>query len=148
MPHSAFDNYGRPNFPLHVLVPAGASWRDSAACRNHPTLKPGAWDDYAPGDHKRRAGRIAAAIAVCKNECPVTDACLRDADLEWDEGIRGGVDLRELRKKILGKQGARLATPPKKWVKPCENERSQGVAANEPPGRLTPIPQSRKRGPR
>lgn len=77
------------------------TWREQAACRDHPTLLPQAWDDSvtedgAGGPESRRAKRVAAAIAVCKG-CPVRDACLADVDLAYDEGVRGGVDLRELR---------------------------------------------------
>jgi hypothetical protein len=75
-------------------------WRNDAACADHPRLKPEAWDDTTDSDGMGTASvrwkRIAAAIKVCRTECPVRDACLADVDLRWDEGVRGGVDLRRL----------------------------------------------------
>lgn len=77
------------------------SWREHAACRNHPRLPPSAWDD-APGPGRRetaeqRAVRTSQARAVCRTECPVRQRCLDDVDLNYDEGIRGGEDLRDVR---------------------------------------------------
>ena len=84
--------------PLQVTT---GVWRDAAACRNHPRLPASAWDD-APGPGRRetdggRAARIAAARAVCRTECPVRQACLDDVHLDYDEGVRGGEDLRVLK---------------------------------------------------
>lgn len=77
------------------------SWRAQAACRDHPRLKPSAWDDSPGPGHREtaetRAKRIAAAKAVCRKECPVREACLADVDLFYDEGVRGGEDLRDVR---------------------------------------------------
>jgi hypothetical protein len=86
--------------PADLIRPGG--WRDQAACHNHPTLPAATWDDTTTTDDgrrgdKSRAARIAAAIDVCKT-CPVRIPCLDDADLRWDEGVRGGVDLRDLRR--------------------------------------------------
>lgn len=74
-------------------------WRLLAACLDHPTLPPETWDDHQAEEREQpghRAARVAAAVAVC-GTCPVRLECLRDVDLEWDSGIRGGVDLRYLR---------------------------------------------------
>lgn len=91
----------RTFIPPYEIVRAGETWRIQAACQDHPVLRPEAWDDSVDGDRaeggERRVKRIAAAVDVCRNECPVCAECLRDADLEWDEGVRGGVDLRQLR---------------------------------------------------
>lgn len=86
--------------PPPWAVTAG-SWRARAACRDHPRLKPAAWDD-SPGPGYRettetRAKRISAAKAVCRAECPVRVPCLADVDLSYDEGVRGGEDLRDVR---------------------------------------------------
>lgn len=73
------------------------SWRDSALCANHPTVPASAWDDNREGETEwDRGRRIATAIAVC-GDCPVRAECGLDVDLEWDEGVRGGVDLRKIR---------------------------------------------------
>lgn len=92
----------RTFIPPYEIVRAGETWRRLAACQDHPVLRPEAWDDSVDGDRaeggERRVKRIAAAIAVCKDECPVVTACLRDVDLEWDEGVRAGIDLRELKR--------------------------------------------------
>lgn len=81
--------------PLGLVAPGG--WRDEAACADHPTLLPRTWDDDSELD--RRAGqrekRIAAAVAVCRT-CPVQDPCLAAVDLNYDRGVRGGVDIRRL----------------------------------------------------
>lgn len=91
---------GRPAPPPVDL--ARESWRDRAACRNHPTLRPSTWDDSVMDEQgcyggEQRTRRIAAAIAVCNHHCPVRMECLRDTNLEWDDGVRGGIDLRDLR---------------------------------------------------
>lgn len=75
-------------------------WRLLAACRDHPRLKPEAWDDSIAAEQENpltRKRRTDAAKDVCNKECPVKAECLRDVDLEWDEGIRGGLDLRDLK---------------------------------------------------
>lgn len=96
MPRTPFH---RPTaIPGYEIVPAGETWRNAAACRDHPTLRPETWDDHPSDERERpekRERRISAAIAVCKG-CAVRLECLRDADLEWDSGVRGGVDLRTL----------------------------------------------------
>ena len=83
--------------PPADLIPPGESWRDQAACFGHPRLLPSTWDDENEHDRGRgtRQKRIAAAIAVC-NTCPVRLQCLDDVDLDYDRGVRGGIDLREL----------------------------------------------------
>lgn len=80
------------------------SWRDHAACNQHPTLPPSTWDDVSdgdgagrPGTDTRRARRISTAKAVCDG-CPVKNECLADVDLAFDDGVRGGIDLRDLRR--------------------------------------------------
>lgn len=80
------------------------SWRDRAACHNHARLLPSTWDDSVMTDDDARrdapaarAKRIAAAKAVCRTECPVREACMEDVDLDYDEGVRGGEDLRDVR---------------------------------------------------
>lgn len=71
-------------------------WRDRAACANHPTLLPRTWDDEDELDRRSaRPKRIAAAIAACRT-CPVAVPCLADVDLDYDRGVRGGIDLRQL----------------------------------------------------
>jgi hypothetical protein len=89
--------------PQHAVVPYGDTWRDHAICRDHPRLKPEAWDDSVMNDGgdylNHRAERVTAARAVCLAECPVRLQCLADVDLEWDDGVRGGVDLRELKRR-------------------------------------------------
>lgn len=76
------------------------AWRERAICRNHPRLPPSTWDDTAPGEGGRRgdarAARVQLAKAVCRT-CPVATQCLADVDLRFDEGIRGGEDLRDVR---------------------------------------------------
>lgn len=76
------------------------NWRNRAACHNHPRLKPTAWDDDLVGVRetaKNREKRIKAAKTVCRTECPVRQQCLDDVDLDYDEGVRGGEDLRDVR---------------------------------------------------
>lgn len=71
------------------------SWREHAACLNHPRLKPSAWDDDIVGHREppgSRARRVTAAKAVCLG-CPVIGPCLADVDLDYD---RGGHDLRDI----------------------------------------------------
>lgn len=92
---------GHPHIPPE-------SWRERALCLGHD-LPPQTWDDtvgdYEIGDREHasmRAARVERAKSVCRR-CPVIDDCLRDVDLKWDEGVRGGVDLRELRAAL--KQG-------------------------------------------
>lgn len=71
-------------------------WRDEAACFQHPRLLPSTWDDENSDDRPgKRWKRIAAAIAVCQT-CPVREPCLDNVDLDYDRGVRGGVDLRVL----------------------------------------------------
>lgn len=95
--------HGRPTTPPVNL--AREPWREHAACRNHPRWPATTWDDSLAEGLEHSAGRdhrINIAKAVCRVECPVTAQCLRDVDLEWDEGVRGGVDLRLL-KRLKGK---------------------------------------------
>lgn len=92
--------------PPRTVPTAIEAWRDAAACLGHK-LPPATWDDY-PGfgqreDDVTRAKRTAAAKAVCWTECTVREACLAAVDLDADEGIRGGKDLRELRAARKGK---------------------------------------------
>lgn len=92
--------YGTASTFSRPPAPDG-EWRARAVCRNHPRLKPVTWDDHPGPGHREttdeRAKRTAAAKAVCWNECPVRQPCLDDVDLNHDEGIRGGRDLRALR---------------------------------------------------
>lgn len=81
--------------PVDLIRPEG--WRALAACNGHPSLPANTWDDsLQDGPEPGRTERIAAAVAVCKT-CPVRVPCLDDVDLRFDEGVRGGVDLREWR---------------------------------------------------
>lgn len=109
MPRGVFQragdgHHGAPYAPDYEIVPAGDTWRNKAACRDHETLLPQAWDDVTCDDNGRRetgrqrAMRVAAAKTVCDTECPVKHACLAAVDLRWDEGVRGGIDLRNLRR--------------------------------------------------
>jgi hypothetical protein len=82
--------------PLPFRLVQSDSWPDRAACADHPTLLPHTWDDESDRDTARsRPAQIAAAIAACRT-CPVAMPCLADVDLDYDRGVRGGVDLREL----------------------------------------------------
>lgn len=94
-PRRALRNIAPP--ASHVQVD---SWRDRAACNNHRTLPASTWDDSSEGDKTGRAShreeRIERAKAVCRT-CPVKDPCLATVDLAFDNGVRGGVDLRQLR---------------------------------------------------
>lgn len=93
-------------YPRTGALPVGTldgEWRDHALCRNHPSVPPETWDDTllnAKGEAKERNGkreaRVERAKAVC-DRCPVRLACLADVDLDFDEGIRGGVDLRDMK---------------------------------------------------
>ena len=86
--------------PPPLAVTTG-SWRPLAACLRHPHVPASAWDDMpGPGRQEGPGGReqrVARAKAVCRTECPVREACLADVDLDYDEGIRGGEDLRDLK---------------------------------------------------
>lgn len=100
--HAARPSYLRADAPpLNFVRPGG--WRERAACRRHPQLPPQTWDDSlgAEGESREsadgRAKRVAKAIAVCNTECPVKAFCLATVDLRYDEGVRGGIDLRRLR---------------------------------------------------
>jgi Transcription factor WhiB len=94
-------HYLRISSPPDSHVRPGG-WRDHALCRDHPTLPPSTWDDSLGTVDERhehpaqRAARVARAVAVCER-CPVRMACLADVDLRYDEGVRAGVDLRQLR---------------------------------------------------
>lgn len=86
--------------PPPLAVTTG-EWRSHAACHNHPSLPAVTWDDD-PGVGRRetgdqRAQRTARARKVCRTQCPVREQCLGDVDLDYDTGIRGGEDLRDLR---------------------------------------------------
>lgn len=98
--------------PPPLAVTTG-TWRDQAACHNHPRLKPQAWDDsLGPGlfeTKEKRAERTAAACRVCRTECPVRAECLDDVDLDYDEGIRGGEDIRDLKERRRRARAARSA---------------------------------------
>jgi len=103
-------NHYIPPVPPRLSAVDDTHWRNRAACLNHPTVPPWTFDDQAGNgkeDSAARARRIATAVAVCKG-CPVRDACLADVDLRFDEGVRGGVDLRKLR----AKQRVQLADLP------------------------------------
>jgi hypothetical protein len=80
----------------------GDPWRNRATCRDHPTLPASTWDDTVTNSYdqretrQQRETRIEQAKAVCRR-CPVQGDCLADVDLAYDEGVRGGIDLRDLR---------------------------------------------------
>lgn len=83
--------------PPNGFIPVDG-WRERAACRNHPRLKPSAWDEEIVGVRENattRAKRVVAAKAVCLG-CPVIGPCLTDVDLNYDRGIRGGHELRDI----------------------------------------------------
>lgn len=91
--------------PLWEMPPLAArrfrgQWRDEAACFGHPTLPAHTWDDTAPGEGAghiaAREARIHRAKNVCRT-CPVKAECATDVDLDYDEGVRGGEDLRDVR---------------------------------------------------
>lgn len=99
---------GHLNVPLHLIhgtLVAREPWRLQAACRNHPLWVPSTWDDnpdLGREEPKQRKRRIEAAKAVCRG-CPVRVECLRDVNWDLDEGVRGGEDLRELRRRLRKK---------------------------------------------
>lgn len=100
MPRTCTKPSPRDTPPPITLVQLGG-WRDRAVCRNHPTLPASTWDDSVPADGRggalsHRRDRIASAIAVCLNSCPVVDECRAAVDLDYDEGVRGGEDIRDL----------------------------------------------------
>jgi hypothetical protein len=95
--------HGTTASPAYLLFPIGERWRSEAACLDHPDIPPAFFDDTLGDDEhretrKERSERIERAKAVCRT-CPVMSECLRAVDLEWDSGVRGGLDLRELREK-------------------------------------------------
>ena len=64
-------------------------WRNDAACRGYPTTW---W-------YPQRGNRIATtkqAHEIC-TRCPVTEQCLQSAIIRFEEGIWGGVNIRERR---------------------------------------------------
>jgi hypothetical protein len=91
-----------PTIPALTRMPTLAAWRDDALCNGHP--HPEWWDD-STGDedkHENKAAREARtwrAKTVCGN-CPVKAECWADVDLDYDEGVRAGQDLREVRREI------------------------------------------------
>lgn len=94
---SALSTSPRSTPPPAGFIPHGG-WRERAACINHPRLKPSAWDDELVGVREtaeKKAKRHAAAKAACL-ACPVIGPCLTDVDLDYDRGIRGGHDLRDI----------------------------------------------------
>lgn len=94
---SALRTSPRSTPPPSGLIPLGG-WRERAACLTHPRLKPSAWDDELVGVREtaaKRAERHGAAKAACLG-CPVIGPCLTDLDLDYDRGIRGGHDVRDI----------------------------------------------------
>lgn len=88
--------------PAAYLRPGG--WRERAACLDHPTLPPSTWDDSLTADDGEaretvadRQARISVAKLVCRTVCPVRAECMAAVNLNWDEGVRGGEDLRVVR---------------------------------------------------
>ena len=87
-----------------VLLVARQGWREQAACQDRNRFPDASlWDDMR-GDGReemenaqQRQARIAQAKAVCRRLCPVMAECAATIDIQWDEGVRGGVDIRELR---------------------------------------------------
>lgn len=79
------------------------SWRDEAACRDHPLPR-----IFFPGP-KASASSIAEAKAVCRG-CPVQATCLSDqlrvetANAETMAGIYGGLEAGE-RTRLRRKRG-------------------------------------------
>lgn len=98
--------------PLELTV---GSWRLRAACLGHPTLPPVTWDDDLGLGRRETAEardeRIAKAKAVCFTECPVRRPCGDDVNLDYDTGVRGGEDLRDVRE-ALGRAAANRALTP------------------------------------
>lgn len=65
------------------------TWREQAACNNHP--RGPLWDETVHGETRtQQVARHKAAIRICKG-CPVASECLADVDWSVDEGVRGGV---------------------------------------------------------
>ena len=91
---------GRPSARLaptpQLRLTGDVTWREDAACRNHP------WPDDFFSDGQKATHRITRrAVAVCE-ECPVRTQCLQEALAAGPEqwGIWGGFSARE-RKKLM-----------------------------------------------
>jgi WhiB family transcriptional regulator, redox-sensing transcriptional regulator len=85
------------------------TWRDRAGCTGHDSRL---WfaELGGSGDH-----RYETARTICRNECPVREACLRAALVEEAEyvgnsrsGMRGGLTPRE-RMMLAGRLHRRTA---------------------------------------
>lgn len=76
-----------PYFEIHALL--DESWREYAACRNYPT----AW--WFPPDGMQR-DYTARARHIC-GTCDVRDECLDTALRRNEEGIWGGLNIKERR---------------------------------------------------
>jgi hypothetical protein len=64
-------------------------WRAEAACKGHPTSW---WFPERGGSN----AAIKRAVAIC-NSCTVKDDCLESALVRFEQGIWGGINIRDRR---------------------------------------------------
>jgi len=79
-------------FEVHAI--RSETWRNEAACRRHPI---GWWFPDNGGDHaETRRARV-----ICSN-CPVREDCLAHALSRNEDGIWGGLNIKERRQLSRG----------------------------------------------
>lgn len=97
------------------VTPPASSWRDSAACVNHP---PELWFPVRlenTGNARRDDPTIAAALAVC-HSCPVETECRRWAISNGEDwGIWGGT-LPADRRDATGRARRKPPPPPRTCI--------------------------------
>jgi WhiB family transcriptional regulator, redox-sensing transcriptional regulator len=89
-------------------------WRQLAACRRHPALHPDAWFPD-PSDIATRA----AAVRVCRTQCPVQQHCAQEAlRIKPGWGIWGGMTQKQI-STLLGVQANRRRWSPNALPAQC-----------------------------